>query len=94
MARNRRVERRPGDAGHRSLAGKPDHQKQSHEPDYAAIRHELQTNKHVTIQLLWEEYREKDPDGYRYSRYVTAAFVLRNDLKAMTDARSVDIDAT
>src|SRR5271157_4365574 len=43
--------------------------KQAPEPDYAAIRHELQTNKHVTLQLLWEEYREKNPDGYRYSRF-------------------------
>src|SRR5258708_6674393 len=39
------------------------------EPYYAAIRHELQTNKHVTLQLRWEEYREKNPDGYRYSRF-------------------------
>ena len=39
------------------------------EPDYAAILHELQTNKHVTLQLLWEEYSEQSPDGYRYSRY-------------------------
>src|SRR6266478_4021133 len=39
------------------------------EPDYAAILHELQTHKHVTLQLLWEEYREQSPDGYRYSRY-------------------------
>ncbi len=39
------------------------------EPDYAAILRELQTHKHVTLQLLWEEYREQSPDGYRYSRY-------------------------
>lgn len=38
-------------------------------PDYAAIHHELQTNKHVTLQLLWEEYRQAHPDGYRYSRF-------------------------
>ena len=43
--------------------------KQAPEPDYATIRHELQTNKHVTLQLLWEEYHEKNPDGYRYSRF-------------------------
>jgi transposase len=48
---------------------KPDHRNQSPEPDYADIRHELQTNKHVTLQLLWEEYREKNPNGYRYSRF-------------------------
>src|SRR5437667_5957036 len=39
------------------------------EPDYAAMLRELQTHKHVTLQLLWEEYREQSPDGYRYSRY-------------------------
>src|SRR5438874_7118859 len=49
--------------------GKPGTRKQSPEPDYAAIRHELQTNQHVTLQLLWEEYGEKVPDGYRYSRF-------------------------
>jgi transposase len=63
-------------------------------PDFAAIHEQLRGSKYVTLQLLWEEYRQAQPDAYRYSRYVTAAFVLRNDLKAMTDARSVDIDAT
>jgi transposase len=48
---------------------KSGHRNQSPEPDYGDIRHELQTNKHVTLQLLWEEYREKNPDGYRYSRF-------------------------
>jgi len=38
-------------------------------PDFATVHHELKTNKHVTMQLLWEEYREQNPDGYRYSRY-------------------------
>ena len=49
--------------------GRPDHKKPSPEPDYAGIHHELQTSKHVTLQLLWEEYREKNADGYRYSRF-------------------------
>jgi|SRR5208283_428828 len=35
----------------------PPLRKQSPAPDYAALRHELQTNKYVTLQLLWEEYR-------------------------------------
>jgi len=39
------------------------------EPDYTAIRRELQTHKFVTLQLLWDEYRIQNPDGYRYSRY-------------------------
>ena len=39
------------------------------EPDYARLRQELQTNKYVTLQLLWEEYRNQHPEGYRYSRF-------------------------
>src|ERR1700741_32628 len=37
-------------------------------PDLAAIHEQLQANKHVTLQLLWEEYRENQPGGYSYSR--------------------------
>ena len=37
--------------------------------DCAAIHHQLQSNKHVTLQLLWEEYRQSQPEGYRYSRF-------------------------
>jgi len=33
------------------------------------IHEELQKNKHVTLQLLWEEYRQANPEGYRYSRF-------------------------
>jgi transposase len=49
--------------------GKPVPRLLSPEPDYAGVRHQLQTNKHVTLQLLWEEYRETHPNGYRYSRF-------------------------
>jgi hypothetical protein len=45
-------------------------------PDYAAVHEQLRTHRHVTLQLLWEEYREANPDGYRYSRYVAAIFML------------------
>ncbi len=38
-------------------------------PDFAAIHQELQSDKNVTLQLLWEEYRQSNPNGYRYSRY-------------------------
>ena len=38
------------------------------EPDFAAIHRELK-HKHVTLQILWDEYIERDPDGYRYSRF-------------------------
>ncbi|MCK4964079.1 MAG: IS21 family transposase, partial [Dehalococcoidia bacterium] len=38
-------------------------------PDFAAIHTELKQHKHLTLQLLWEEYRAEHPDGYRYSRF-------------------------
>jgi len=37
--------------------------------DFAAIHGQLQSNKYVTLQLLWEEYRQSQPEGYRYSRF-------------------------
>ena len=37
--------------------------------DFAQLHAQLQTHKHLTLQLLWEEYRETQPDGYGYSRF-------------------------
>ena len=30
-------------------------------PDFAAIHEQLQRHRHVTLQLLWEEYRDSQP---------------------------------
>ena len=38
-------------------------------PDWAALHDQLRTHKHLTLQLLWEEYRQDQPDGYGYSRF-------------------------
>src|SRR5436190_1556762 len=38
------------------------------EPDWAALHRELR-RPHVTKQLLWQEYREAQPDGYQYSQF-------------------------
>ncbi len=38
-------------------------------PDFAAIHEQRQKHRHVTLQLLWEEYRSANPDGYQYSRF-------------------------
>ena len=38
-------------------------------PDCAAIHKELKSRKHVTLQLLWEEYKQANPLGYAYSWY-------------------------
>src|SRR5882724_11181296 len=38
------------------------------EPDWAMVHRELK-RKHVTLAILWEEYIERHPEGYRYSRF-------------------------
>ena len=39
------------------------------EPVFAAIQRELQTHHNLTLQLIWQEQRESQPDGYGYSRF-------------------------
>jgi transposase len=43
-------------------------QRRHAEPDWAAIHRALK-RKHVTLSILWDEYIERHPDGYRYSRF-------------------------
>ena len=38
-------------------------------PDVEHVHQELQQHPHTTLQLLWEEYRAAQPDGYGYSRF-------------------------
>jgi len=39
------------------------------EPDWTPIHQELQTHKNLTLQLVWQEVRESNPEGYGYSRF-------------------------
>jgi transposase len=58
--------------------------------EFELLHAQLQTHKHLTLQLLWEEYRETQPDGYGYSRFCelyqrwnrNRDVVLRQDHKA------------
>ena len=43
--------------------------RKSEKPDFGAIRQELQHHRNLTLQLVWEEYRQDHPDGYSYSRF-------------------------
>ena len=38
------------------------------QPDYAIIHKELKS-PNVTLQLLWDEYKQEHPTGYSYSRF-------------------------
>src|SRR5271155_4269456 len=51
-----------------TAAGKKQGHRRRGEPDWAALNRELK-RKHVTLQILWDEYIEAHPDGYRYSRF-------------------------
>jgi transposase len=62
--------------------------------DFVRLHRELTTHKHVTLQLLWEEYQQAQPQGYRYSCYVAAVFMLRDRLEAMTVPRIGNVLAT
>jgi transposase len=49
-------------------AGTKTGHRRSAEPDWANVHRELK-RKHVTLQILWDEYIARHPDGYRYSRF-------------------------
>src|SRR3979490_3610394 len=51
-----------------AIAAANDGHRRRAEPDWAAAHRELK-RKHVTLQILWDEYIERQPDGYRYSRF-------------------------
>src|SRR5947208_12417046 len=51
-----------------TAAGKKQGHRRRAEPDWASVHRELK-REHVTLQILWDEYIERQPDGYRYSRF-------------------------
>jgi hypothetical protein len=38
-------------------------------PDYQRIHEELRSHRHLTLSLLWQEYKENHAAGYQYSRF-------------------------
>jgi transposase len=36
-------------------------------PDFASLHDEMLRYKHLTLELLWQEYKQGYPDGYQYS---------------------------
>jgi transposase len=58
--------------------------------DFAGIHQELVSHKYLTLQLLWEEYKQSNPAGYQYSWFCqryrdwlkTRDLVLRQDHRA------------
>ena len=38
-------------------------------PDWASLHNELLSHKNLTLMLLWQEYKEREPSGYQYSQF-------------------------
>jgi transposase len=51
-----------------AAAGTKQGRRRHAEPDWTEIHRELK-RKHVTLTMLWDEYIESCPEGYRYSRF-------------------------
>lgn len=49
-------------------AGTKTGHRRSPEPDWAVVHREMK-RKHVTLQIIWDEYIAHHRDGYRYSRF-------------------------
>ncbi|MCJ7622739.1 MAG: IS21 family transposase [Anaerolineaceae bacterium] len=63
----------PGEIGEEELYAKLFPEKKTNNikppmPDWEEV-HKEKRQKGVTLQLLWQEYKEKYPDGYQYSQY-------------------------
>lgn len=60
------------------------------EPDWPPIHEDLQKNKDLTLQLVWQERRECDPADYGYSRFcdLYRQWLKRRDLVLRQDHRA------
>ncbi len=58
-------------------------------PDFENVHEELRRHRHVTLRLLWQEYRQTEPEGYQYSRFceLYALWSRRLDLVLRQDYR-------
>jgi transposase len=65
-------------------------QRKNPSPDFAAMRNELQTHRNLTLQLVWEEYRQSQPGGYAYSHFceLYRAWLKKQDWVLRQDHRA------
>lgn len=47
----------------------PSSSRRLQEPAWQALHDELAKRRHLTLQLLWQEYKEGEPAGYQYSQF-------------------------
>ena len=58
--------------------GRPTGRENRPSPDFGALHSQLQKHIHLTLQLLWEEYRTQEPEGYGYSRFCALYSAWKN----------------
>ncbi len=60
--------------------------------DFAAVHKELTRRKHLTLQLVWHEYREQHPKGYSYRPYceLYRQWKSRKDLVMLQEHKAGD----
>ena len=60
--------------------------------DFAAVHKQLSQRKHLTVQLVWQEYREQHPDGYGYSQFceLYRDWKTRRDLVMLQEHKAGD----
>jgi transposase len=80
VALEQRLFGRPEQTG--SQLGKRHHA----EPDWAALARELK-RPGVNLMVLWEEYQQVHPEGYRYSRFCQLFRGFERKLSPVTQAR-------
>ena len=61
------------------LYDKPASTKKRTLPDWSEVHRELK-RKGVTLNLLWQEYKEAHPDGYQYTWFCTGYRKWRSKL--------------
>ena len=88
---------RPGVAlgtgpGRRAAAGAAVRSARRESLEFAAVHKELSRRKHLTLQLVWHEYREQHPDGYSYSQYceLYRQWKSRKDLVMLQEHKAGD----
>jgi transposase len=59
-------------------------------PDFSAMHEELLHHKHLTLELLWQEYKQVHPDGYQYSWFcdLYARWARKLDIVLRQDYRA------
>jgi transposase len=58
-------------------------------PDFADLHLQRQQHSHVTQQLLWEEYRQANPDGYVERTWQRSSQISQKSRRSGSDSGAI-----